>query len=180
MLNHMIGEYIRLRLGGSVVNLTWQETLLADQVGSLTFVDAENGASLLTKASNGDFYLIDCYAYADPGFVTIDLVPDSDTNRKIRVDAHKMATRIPFILPILVEVDVELIYTNESIVNNLYMNLSALYLSKDKVAEFQKTSEDLLDAFFAMSSAIQSAAPVSTTAYGTAGGTGKERCKRAK
>ncbi len=180
MLNHIFGEYIRAKLGGSIITLTWQETLLADQVGSLTLIDAENGANLLAKSNSGDFFLIDYVSYADPGFVTVDLLPDSDVTKRVRLDATKFAIRTPFIVPLLAEVDVQLDYTNESAINNLYVNIATLYLSKDKSAEFTKLSEDFVDAFFAMSTVIQGSVSsgVPAPSYGLAASAGRERCKR--
>jgi len=181
MLNHMFGEYIREKLGGSIVSMTWQETLLADQIGTLSLVDAENGANLLAKSNGGDFFLIDYFSYADPGFVTVDLLPDSDTSKRVRLDATKFGIRTPFMIPLLAEVDVELDYTNESAANNLYVNISTLYLSKDKSAAFTTLCTDFVDAFFAMSSAIQGSVSPSGTlpSYGLTA-TGRERCKKPK
>lgn len=163
-----------------MINLTWQETLLADQIGSLTLADAENGVSLLSKSNSGDFFLVDYVAFADPGFVTVDLLPDSDALRRTRLDATKHAVRTPFILPLLAEVDVQLDYTNESAINNLYVNITSLYLSKDKSAEYTKLCEDFVDAFFAMSSAIQGSVsgPSIAPSYGLTATTGRERCGR--
>jgi hypothetical protein len=181
MLNHMFGEYIREKLGGSIVSMTWQESLLADQIGTLSLVDAENGANLLAKSNSGDFFLLDYFSYADPGFVTVDLLPDADTAKRIRLDATNLGVRTPFIIPVLAEVDVQLEYTNESAVNNLYVNISTLYLSKDKAAAFTTLCTDFVEAFFAMSSAIQVSANPSGTlpSYGSTA-TGRERCKKSK
>lgn len=180
MLNCIFGEYIRSKFGGNIVTMTWQETLLADQIGSLSLVDAENGANLLSKSNSGDFFLIDYYAYADPGFVKLDVVPDADNTRRVRLDAHKHSVRTPFMIPILAEVDVTLDYTNQSIVNDLYVNITTIHLSKTKAAEFMQFSEDLVDAFFAMSSVIQSSAIGTTTPtmYSTASARGRDRCHR--
>lgn len=177
----VIGQYLSNVFQGNTVNITFEQTILPNGQGTLTMADAEDSATLSAKiGAGGDIYLLDSFSYADPGFVRVSLLPDGESSRKTKIDAHKNATRIPFPIPILIAVDISLEYLNGAAANNLYVNLTGISFSQDNSIKFQDWCSTFMDA-------LQAGGQNQGLTYGMPGyvapgqGTGtRDRCRRTR
>jgi len=147
MLNHILGWYVATQFNGKLINVVWQQSLTNDAVVTLDLTDAEEGATHQNNLKGGAYLLLDVFAYADPGFVPLIILPDNDPSHKFRVDAHKFSTRLPITPPKYVEADIALDVANENQPNDLYVNISALQLSDDNLAKFTVFSKTIGNSF---------------------------------
>ncbi len=185
MLNALLGWYVKEHMGGRVVSLVWEESLLANEESDYTIADARDGAVLAADLTNFDYLLYDVFTYADPGFVQIEVRPDDDATRRFILEATKKSTRMLLPVPTLVESDLVLSVKNEAVVNDIYVSFSAIRLSNENLAKFTVLSELLFQ--YAPNAIIQLLNQQITMSGGTipAGASvieesGTAPCKRAK
>lgn len=141
MIDTLFGWYIGENLKGKFITITFEQSLVASDAASLTLTDAEDGATLKTILETDNFILADVFAYADPGFVKVNVLPDNDTTKKFRVEATKNPTRVPIMPPKMAEVDLVLDYTNEAQPNDLYVSFTAMRIPQENLDEFTVLSE---------------------------------------
>lgn len=141
MIDTLFGWYIQQQLKGKFITITFEESLVADDTDTLSLGDAVDGTSLQQILETDNFILFDVFAYADPGFVKVNVLPDNDTTLKFRVEATKNPTRVPIMPPKMAEVDLVLDYTNESQPNDLYVSFTAMRIPETNLDEFTLLSE---------------------------------------
>lgn len=141
MIDTLFGWYISEKLKGKFITVTFEESLVADDTDTLSLGDAVDGAALQQMLETDNFILFDVIAYADPGFVKVNVLPDNDTSLKFRVEATKNAFRVPIMPPKMAEVDLVLDYTNESQPNDLYVSFTAMRIPQTNLDEFTVLSE---------------------------------------
>lgn len=145
MLNLIYGWYVRENLKGYTTSVVYEESLAAGDSGNLVIGDAADGATHAADLKIYDYIIYEAFAYADPGFVQLDILPDNTSSRKVRVNATKQPARVHFTPPLLAEVDMIINYTNEEQPNNLYLCLSALKLPEASVAKLTFLAEGLAE-----------------------------------
>lgn len=141
MIDTLFGWYIQEKLKGKFITVTFEESLVADDTDTLSLADAVDGASMVQMLETDNFILFDVFAYADPGFVKVNVLPDNDTSLKFRIEATKNPTRVPIMPPKMAEVDLVLDYTNESQPNDLYVSFTAMRIPEANLDEFTVLSE---------------------------------------
>ena len=141
MIDTLFGWYISEHLKGKFITVTFEESLVADDTDTLSLGDAVDGTALTLMLETDNFILFDVFAYADPGFVKVNVLPDNDTTLKFRVEATKNPTRVPIMPPKMAEVDLILDYTNESQPNDLYISFTAMRIPQANIDEFTLLSE---------------------------------------
>lgn len=141
MIDTLFGWYIQQQLKGKFITITFEESLVADDTDTLSLGDAVDGAAMVQMLETDNFILFDVFAYADPGFVKVNVLPDNDTSLKFRVEATKNPTRVPIMPPKMAEVDLVLDYTNESQANDLYVSFTAMRIPETNLDEFTLLSE---------------------------------------
>lgn len=141
MINTLFGWYVGTKLKGKFITIQFEESLVADDADTLSLSDAIDGADLKNALDTDNFILFDVLSYADPGFVTMKVLPDNDPNKKFRIEATKNPTRIPIMPPKMAEVDLVLDYTNESQPNDIYISFTAMRIPEDKLDDFTILSE---------------------------------------
>lgn len=141
MIDTLFGWYIAEKLKGKFITITFEESLVADDTDTLSLGDAVDGAALQQMLETDNFILFDVIAYADPGFVKVNVLPDNDTSLKFRVEATKNPIRVPIMPPKMAEVDLVLDYTNESQPNDLYVSFTAMRIPQTNLDEFTVLSE---------------------------------------
>lgn len=141
MLNTLLGWYVKEHMGARTLSLTWEESLLANEVGTYTIADARDGAVLAADLTSFDYLLYDVFAYADPGFVQITVRPDDDASRRFVLEATKKSMRMPLPVPVQVESDLILSVENEAVINDIFVSFSAIRFSEENLAKFTVLSE---------------------------------------
>lgn len=141
MIDTLFGWYISEQLKGKFITVTYEESIVADDSATLSVADAVDGESLSKYLETDNFILFDVLAYADPGFVKVNAIPDNDTLKQFRLEATKNPVRVPIMPPKMVEVDLILDYTNESQPNDLYISFAAMRIPEDKMDDFTMLSE---------------------------------------
>lgn len=144
MLDFLVGWYVREILGGRNTSIIWEESLAADASGVLTISDAVNGSIHASNLGTSDYIIYSGFAYANPGFVKVDIRPDNESTFKFRLDATSYPSRVSIMPPNLAEVEIYVDYVNESQPNDLYVSLNAVRLSEKNVAELTALSEDFM------------------------------------
>lgn len=145
MLNLLLGWYVREKLKGHVVSVVFEESLAAGDSGSLAIADAVDGATHAGDLVNYDYLIYEVFAYADPGLVQLDILPDNTSSKKVRISATKQPAQVRLTPPLLAEVETIINYTNENQPNNLYLCMSALKLPESSVPRFTLISEDIAE-----------------------------------
>lgn len=141
MIDTLFGWYIQEHLKGKFITITFEESLVADDTDTLSIADAVDGTVLQQMLETDNFIIADVFAYADPGFVKVNVLPDNDTTLKFRVEATKNPTRIPIMPPKMAETELVLDYTNESQPNDLYVSFTAMRIPQSNMDEFTVLSE---------------------------------------
>lgn len=143
MIDTLFGWYISEHLKGKFITITFEESLVADDTDTLPLSDAVDGVLLTQMLEKDNFILFDVFAYANPGFVKVNVLPDNDTSLKFRVEATKYPTRVPIMPPKMAEVDLVLDYTNEGQPNDLYVSFTAMRIPESNMDEFTVLSENI-------------------------------------
>lgn len=143
MIDTLFGWYIQEHLKGRFITITFEESLVADDSDTLSIADAVDGTLLQQMLETDNFIIADVFAYADPGFVKVNVLPDNDTMLKFRVEATKNPTRVPIMPPKMAETDLVLDYTNESQPNDLYVSFTAMRIPQNNMDEFTVLSETI-------------------------------------
>ena len=143
MIDTLFGWYIREYLKGKFITINFEQSLAIDATGTFSMTDAVDGAVLKAKLDTDNFILLDVFAYADPGIVSVNVLPDNDNNKKFRINCHKYSTRTPIMPPKMAEVDLIIDYTNESQPNNIVISFSAMQIPQDYLDEFTILSEQI-------------------------------------
>jgi hypothetical protein len=156
MLNFILGQYMTQAFGAQIIDVTFETTMLANASSNLSLANAVDSAFVLGRVGTyGDIYLIDCLSQATT-FTEVSLLPDLDSGRKIRIDAQPTPVRVPFPLPVLIGTDVNIAYSNGPNPNNLYLNFSAIAMSKTQSSAFQAWAEHFANGLLTGGAATQS------------------------
>lgn len=141
MIDILTGWHVAEKFKAKFITVTFEQSLIAGESDTIQLTDAVDGATLKQILETDNFILFDVFSYADPGFVQVSVLPDSDSTKKFRVEATKNPARVPLMPPKMAEVDLVLDYTNEDQPNDLYISFSAMRINQDKLPEFTLLSE---------------------------------------
>lgn len=141
MMDILTGWHVAEKFKAKFITITFEQSLTAGESDTIPLVDAVDGATLKQILETDNFILFDVFSYADPGFVQVSVLPDSDSTKKFRIEATKNPARVPLMPPKMAEVDLVLDYTNEDQPNDLYISFSAMRINQDKLPEFTLLSE---------------------------------------
>ena len=141
MMDILTGWHVAEKFKAKFITVTFEQSLTAGGSDTIPLVDAVDGTSLKQILETDNFILFDVFSYADPGFVQVSVLPDSDSTKKFRIEATKNPARVPLMPPKMAEVDLVLDYTNEDQPNDLYISFSAMRINQDKLPEFTLLSE---------------------------------------
>jgi len=141
MFNALLGWYCRENLGARTIQLVWEETLLPNETGDYTLQDAINGLQHITDLQGNDYLLYDVFAYGNPGFVKVEVLPDNTSGFKFTLEATPKGTRTPLPIPVLIENDITLSIENDAAANDLYVSFNGIRLSSQSLAQFTLLSE---------------------------------------
>lgn len=141
MMDLLTGWHMAEKFKAKFITVTFEQSLTAGESDTIPLTDAVDGATLKQILETDNFILFDVFSYADPGFVQIEVLPDSDSTKKFRIEATKNPARVPLMPPKMAEVDLVLDYTNEDQPNDLYISFSAMRINQDKLPEFTLLSE---------------------------------------
>lgn len=141
MMDILTGWHVAEKFKAKFITITFEQSLTAGESDTIPLTDAVDGATLKQILETDNFILFDVFSYADPGFVQVSVLPDSDSTKKFRIEATKNPARVPLMPPKMAEVDLVLDYTNEDQPNDLYISFSAMRINQDKLPEFTLLSE---------------------------------------
>ena len=141
MTDILTGWHMAEKFNAKFITITFEESLTAGDTGTLALVDAVDGTSLKKVLETDNIIIYDAFAYADPGFVKIQVLPDADSTKKFRVEATKNPVRVPISPPKMAEVDLTLDYVNEDQPNDIYISFSAMRIDQNKLPEFTLFAE---------------------------------------
>jgi hypothetical protein len=128
-------------MGARYFTVTFEKSIAAGASGSFSLTDAEDGAEQVEWLSADNFILWDVFTYANPGFVSLIVMPDGENTKKFRIEATQNPTRIPFMPPKLIEADLLLDYVNTGQRNDVYISFSAMRISHENYADFLDFAE---------------------------------------
>ena len=143
MADILTGWHIAEKFNAKFITVTFEESLTAGDTGTLSLTDAVDGLTLKTMLETDNFIIFDAFAYADPGFVKIQVLPDADSTKKFRAEATKNPARVPISPPKMAEVDLTLDYVNEDQPNDIYISFSAMRIDQKKLPEFTLFAESI-------------------------------------
>lgn len=143
MTDILTGWHIAEKFNAKFITITFEESLTAGDTGTLALTDAIDGTSLKTMLETDNFIIFDVFAYADPGFVRIQVLPDADGTKKFLAAATKNPVRVPISPPKMAEVDLTLDYVNENQPNDMYVSFSAMRIDQKKLPEFTLFAESI-------------------------------------
>ena len=141
MLNTLLGWYCRENLGARTITLVWEETLLPNETGDYTLMDAINGVQHITDLQKNDYILYDVFAYGNPGFTKVEVYPDNASGFKFTLEATPKGTRTPLPIPVLIENDITLTIENGAVANDLFVSFNGIRFSSQQLAQFTLMSE---------------------------------------
>jgi hypothetical protein len=145
VLNLIYGWYVRENLKGYATSIVYEASLAAGDSGNLAIGDAVDGDVHAADLKTYDYIIHEAFAYANPGFVQLDILPDNSSSKKVRVNATNQPARITLTPPMLAEVDTIINYANEGQPNNLYICLSALKIPESSVPKLTFLAEGLAE-----------------------------------
>lgn len=141
MLNKLLGWYVKTKLGGRFISVVFEQSLESSDTGTFSISDAEDNPLLKNLLIGDNFILWEVFAYADPGLVKINVLPDNDTSHKFRLEATKKGDRVPIVPPVLVETDLVIDYENENQPNDIYLSFSGMRISEKNMPAFTLLSQ---------------------------------------
>ena len=154
MADILTGWHIAEKFNAKFINITFEESLTAGDSGTLSLTDAVDGAALKAVLETDNFIIFDMFAYADPGFVRVQVLPDSDGTKKFRAEATKNPARVPISPPKMAEVDLAIDYVNEDQPNDLYISFSAMRIDQKKLPAFTLFAELLPESIDSMNTEL--------------------------
>ena len=154
MTDILTGWHMAEKFNAKFINITFEESLTAGDSGTLSLTDAVDGAALKAILETDNFIIFDMFAYADPGFVRIQVLPDSDSTKKFRAEATKNPVRVPISPPKMAEVDLAIDYVNEDQPNDLYVSFYAMRIDQKKLPEFTLFAELLPESIESMNTEL--------------------------
>ncbi len=143
MLDKLLGWYVKTKLSGRFISVVFEQSIESGDTGTLAITDAEDGTALKSFLVGDNFILWEVFAYADPGMVKINILPDNDTSMKFRLEATKKGDRVPIVPPILIQTDLVIDYTNENQPNDIYLSFSGMRISEKNMPAFTVLSQVL-------------------------------------
>ena len=143
MSDILTGWHVAQKFKAKFISVTFEQSLIAGASGTISLADAVDGTRLKQMLETDNFIIFDMFAYADPGFVQVEVLPDNDLTKKFRIEGTKNPTRVPITPPEMAQVDLVLDYTNEDQPNDLYVSFSVMRINQDKLPEFTLLAEQL-------------------------------------
>lgn len=143
MLDKLLGWYVKTKLGGRFISVVFEQSLESSDTGTFSITDAEDGTKLDNYLVSDNFILWEVFAYADPGMVKINVLPDNNTTEKFRLEATKKGDRVPMVPPVLIEADLVIDYENENQPNDIYLSFSGMRIPQKNMPAFTLLSQVL-------------------------------------
>jgi hypothetical protein len=143
MLDKLLAWYVKTKLGGRFISVVFEQSIASSGTGTFSITDAEDGTKLDNYLISDNFILWEVFAYADPGMVKINVLPDNNTTEKFRLEATKKGDRVLMVPPIYVEADLVIDYENENQPNDIYISFSGMRIPQKNMPAFTLLSQVL-------------------------------------
>lgn len=141
MLNTLFGWDIVKNLGANFDTIRFETSIgagssISSTKVSKTTADAINGASLKGRLTGGeDFFITSIYSFCEPGKISIDILPNNNSNNKISILVAKPERTE--ITPKLLEVDVSIdFYNSENQTNDTTIVLEGFWIPESQTPIF--------------------------------------------
>lgn len=149
MLNTLIGWSIGQNLGAIFDTIRFETSVGAGSQASPTKIsktsaDAVRGTEQKGRLTGGqNFFVTSIYSFCEPGKVSVDILPNNNSNNKISIEVFSPKTT-PLEIPKLLEVDVSIdFYNSENQSNDVTIALEGFWIPENETPAFTDQANSL-------------------------------------